>query len=227
MKIFRSAAVVGFLLASFAPAAAQWQVQNHSLPIGRGVGVMGFGSLLPPTTGGIPLVSSGGLTDPSFGSVQNVGIQPGAANTYKGSVNGSATADITMPSCTGVSQALQYNNGTGPSCGNIQSVTGFDMPTNMGLSSSATGGALTVTLTTAAGVAPTTASPIIALFRSTAAFATGTPVQTIINATVSATIPSGATLGTANSVPFRIWIFLAYNNGTPELAFAVCSNSSS
>lgn len=41
---------------------------------------------------------------------------------------------------------------------------------------------------------------------------------------LSITIPSGATLGTSSSnVPFRLWLFIAYNSGTPILGVATCS----
>lgn len=41
---------------------------------------------------------------------------------------------------------------------------------------------------------------------------------------LSITVPSGATLGTSSSnVPFRIWIFVAYNAGNPVLGVATCS----
>jgi len=39
------------------------------------------------------------------------------------------------------------------------------------------------------------------------------------------TVPLNATLGTSNNTPFRIWIFLAYNSGTPVLGVATCSSS--
>jgi len=60
-------------------------------------------------------------------------------------------------------------------------------------------------------------------FRSTA-LATGTVTWSTISAPQSITIPSGATLGTSNGVPFRIWIFENYNGGAPELGVATCSS---
>lgn len=222
MKMLRAFAFVGFIFASVLPASAQWQTQNYSVPLGRGPGVTGFGAAAPATAG-IPLTSQGASANPAFGPIANGGIQSGAANTYKGSLNGTAEADITIPNCTGVSQALQYANGTGPNCGTIQASTGFDMPTNMGLSASATFNALTINLVNANGGTPSPANPILALFRSTT-ITTATIVQASITSALSLTIPSGATLGTSSSnKPFRIWIFLEYNGGTPELAVATCS----
>jgi len=103
--------------------------------------------------------------------------------------------------------------------------TGYDMPINLGLSVPApSGNAITISLTQANGAAPTISNPVLVPFRSTA-LATGTVVWNTISATQSITIPSGATLGTTNGVPFRVWIFIEYNGGTPsELAVATCSN---
>lgn len=221
MKMLRLA-LVAFFLAS--PATAQWQTQNHSVPIGKGNAITGFGAAVPGTAG-IPLVSNGPTgADPSFSPVLNAGIQPGSTDTYKGSLNGSAEVDVAVPSCTGANQALRYVSGSGPTCGTVQATTGFDMPVNTGLSASASANALTINLTTATGGTPSGASPVSALFRSTVA-TTGTAVPASVTAALSLTIPSGATLGTSSAgVPFRIWIFLAYNGGIPELVVATCSN---
>jgi hypothetical protein len=42
---------------------------------------------------------------------------------------------------------------------------------------------------------------------------------------LSITIPSGATLGTINSTPFRVWLMAIYNSGTPTLGVILCSLS--
>lgn len=44
---------------------AQWQAPQHSIPLGQGAGVTGFGSVAPGTVG-LPLVSNGASADPSF-----------------------------------------------------------------------------------------------------------------------------------------------------------------
>jgi hypothetical protein len=64
------------------------------------------------------------------------------------------------------------------------------------------------------------------VFRSPTA-ANGLPQPAIPSGALSVTIPSGATLGTQNSVPFRVWVFLAYNSGTPVLGVATCSTPTS
>jgi hypothetical protein len=62
-------------------------------------------------------------------------------------------------------------------------------------------------------------------FRDTT-LANGDPLWAIPQGALGITIPSGATLGTSSSnVPFRIWIFAAYNGGTPILGVAKCSTA--
>lgn len=223
MKILRAAATLAFLLAC-APAFAQWQTPNHSVPLGRGIGVTGFGSVAPGTAGQ-PLVSQGSTSDPAFGTIANSGLTPGPANTVKGSLDGTTVSDEALPACTAVNQSLRWTAGVGFSCGVVSVTTGYDMPINLGLSVPApSGNALVITLTQADGTPPTSSQPVLAPFRSTA-LATGTVTWATIPATQSITIPSGATLGTSNGVPFRIWIFEDYNGGTPELGVATCSNA--
>jgi hypothetical protein len=50
------------------PGAAQWQVPDHAVPIGRGPGFTGFKNA-PPGTSGLPLISQGAAADPVFGSL--------------------------------------------------------------------------------------------------------------------------------------------------------------
>lgn len=46
-------------------------------------------------------------------------VAVGAANTLKGSLNGSALADFAIPSCNSANQALEYQTGVGFSCATI------------------------------------------------------------------------------------------------------------
>ena len=80
MKMLRAAFVA--LLFSAAPALAQWQTPTHSVPIGQGIGITGFGSAAP-STAGQPLVSNGASADPSFQVVPNAGLATMPANTTK------------------------------------------------------------------------------------------------------------------------------------------------
>lgn len=113
MKLLRLA-LLALLIAS--PAQAQWQTPQHSIPIGQGAGVTGFQAALPGAAG-VPLVSNGASVDPSFAPAQNAGIAPGAANTMKGSLNGSTTSDLAITSCTLAYQITQWISGTGWQCG--------------------------------------------------------------------------------------------------------------
>lgn len=80
------------------------------------------------------------------------------------------------------------------------------------LSASAGANALTLTL-----------SGSLINFRDTT-LANGDPLWAIPAGLLSITIPSGASLGTSSSnVPFRVWVFVAYNSGTPVLGVATCS----
>lgn len=64
MKMFRFIAIAAALVAA-SPAVAQWQTPTHSVPIGQGAGVTGFGNAAPGGVGGV-LTSNGAAVDPSF-----------------------------------------------------------------------------------------------------------------------------------------------------------------
>jgi len=211
------------LLLACTPALAQ-QTAVHSVPIGKGAGNTGFNAAVPGTAGR-PLVSQGATSDPVFGTIANSGFTAGPANTVKGSLDGVSVGDEALPACTGVNQALRWTAGVGFSCGVVSVNTGYDMPVNLGLSASASGDILTLTLTQANGSAPTSTNPVLVPFRSTVA-TTGTVTWTTISASQSIAIPQGATLGTSNgNIPFRVWIFEEYNGGSPVMAVATCSNT--
>lgn len=98
------------------PALAQWQVPDNSIPIGRGIGNTGFDNAAPGTLG-FPLKSNGASALPSFGPIVNGAISPGAANTVKGTLDGAATTDLTLPSCAADGRhALTYTSGVGWVC---------------------------------------------------------------------------------------------------------------
>lgn len=73
MKLLRHI-VFAFAVLAASPVAAQWQTSNHSVPVGRGGGVSGFGSV-GPCNSGIAIVGQGALLDPQCGSVDlSVGV---------------------------------------------------------------------------------------------------------------------------------------------------------
>jgi hypothetical protein len=85
-------------------------------------------------------------------------------------------------------------------------------PSNGSLAAVASGNALTITYS---------GGPL--RFRDTT-LANGDPLWAIPQGALGITIPQGATLGTSSgNVAFRIWIFAAYNGGTPILGVAKCS----
>jgi hypothetical protein len=111
------------------------------------------------------------------------------------------------------------------------SFPGFDLPLNLGLSDSNNGSALTINITAADGTTPSPSDPVVFPFRSTTS-ANGNVNYGVVTAAQSITIPASATLGTTSNsgscvngstCPFRIYIFEAYNFGSPELAVATCS----
>lgn len=100
MKIINRLATAAllFVIGVASPAYAQYQVKKNAVPIGRGAGATGFSAASPPATVGLPFVGNGDVTDPSFQKVPNAGIAAGAANTVKGSLNGTDTTDISLGS---------------------------------------------------------------------------------------------------------------------------------
>lgn len=107
-------------------------------------------------------------------------------------------------------------------------VEGLDMPTNYTLSVTHTGGnLLQIALKNGSGVDPTAGSPVISGFQTlsgsnTTGSYTSVSVTTALSMTSNAT---GATLGSSNNVPFRLWIALFNNAGTAVLAIRNCSTA--
>lgn len=92
------------------------------------------------------------------------------------------------------------------------------------LSASVSAGLLTVNFLNAlTGAAPTAADPVAITFRDPT-LTTGDTVAGLVTAALSInTNGIGATLGSQNGVPFRLWIIACYNGGTPVLALRNCS----
>lgn len=70
---------------------------------------------------GAVTIQPGAVTGPKIATnaVANSNLVTGAANTYKGSLNGTTTSDITLTACTLAYQITQYILGTGWQCGII------------------------------------------------------------------------------------------------------------
>lgn len=203
-------------------------------------------TVFPALTGDVTNSAGSLATTISAGVVTNAKLAvAGAQNTIKGAATSTAVADLAIPSCSGGTNAIQWVTNTGFQCGTLGTQSagfglalsagvlsisatappyGFDMPVNMALAASAAGSSLTISMNAASGSAATASNPILIPFRNS--LTSGVPVWFSITSALSITIPSGATLGTQSSnVPFRIWIFAQSNGSAPQLAVAVCSNS--
>lgn len=109
---------------------------------------------------------------------------------------------------------------------NASVTRGFDTAVGLQLSVTHTGGnLLNVAVKNSAGVDPTIANPVLCEFQAVSAGkTTGSVVQRTISSALSLdTNALGASLGTATNRPFRIWIALFDNAGTPVLALRNCS----
>lgn len=101
------------LILALAPILAEAQQQIPTMPpntvFGRGAGggLPGPGAAIPFSTFSAALFPSG---------IPNSLLAPGAANTVKGTVNGSSEADLAVPSCSGANQSLDWTSGTGFGC---------------------------------------------------------------------------------------------------------------
>lgn len=157
-----------------------------------------------PDTGGANWINTCTVGGVLSGTVQNASI-----------VNSGVTA--------GTYIAPTFTVGSDGRVTTASSGSGNTSPVNLGLSASAASNALTINLTTASGATPSASSPVIIPFRSLTA-ATGTMTQVKVTSALSVTIPANATLGTTNSIAFRIWIFASYNGSQVQLAVATCSN---
>lgn len=100
-------------------------------------------------------------------------------------------------------------------------VYGLNAPLNVNLSVTVAANALTIALKTADGSDPATSDPVIIPFRDPTATAGDAINRLVINA-LSIVVPNGATLGTANGVPCRLWVVLFDNAGTLVLGVINC-----
>jgi hypothetical protein len=86
--------------------------------------------------------------------------------------------------------------------------------------------ALTVAIKTAAGNDPSSFSPVKVVIRGQAAADEEYAVITLTAAT-SVTVSSGSTLGTTNSVPFKVWVVGFNDGGTYRLGVVNCVSGTS
>jgi hypothetical protein len=99
---------------------------------------------------------------------------------------------------------------------------GFDTPVNLSLSAAVATNVLTITVLTADTAAnPSVADPVVVQFRDST-LTNGDPVSVSITGALSISTIVGATQGATNSIPFRLWIVLFNNGGTPVLGLINC-----
>lgn len=209
MKMFRFAALLVAILAA-APAAAQWATPNHSVPIGRGLGIIGQGSAGPGASG-LPLLGQGASADPVFAQVPNGGIVTGAIDTVKGSIDGATVSDIALLNCA--NQGITYSTAT-----HLFACTAlaFGMPVNLQLNATVASSALTIALKANNGTDPSATNPVIIPFRDVT-IANGDPVFRSLTTALSFTINSGNAMGCVNAVMCRLWVVAIDNAGTTAL----------
>jgi hypothetical protein len=100
-------------------------------------------------------------------------------------------------------------------------------PVNAGFAASVSANVLTISLKGNNGSDPSVTNPVLIPFRDVT-IATGTPSWVAVTSALSInTNAAGATLGTANNVPFRFWIVAFNNGGTAVLALINASTDSS
>jgi hypothetical protein len=95
---------------------------------------------------------------------------------------------------------------------------GFESPINLQLNASVASNLLTVAVKGNNGNDPSVTNPVLIPFRD-ATIANGDPAWVAVTAALSiSTNATGATLGSANAVPFRLWVVAFNNAGTVVLA---------
>jgi hypothetical protein len=101
--------------------------------------------------------------------------------------------------------------------GSSKPLRGFDAPINLQLNAGNNGTKLTIAVKGNNGSDPSTTNPVLIPFRD-ATLANGGPVWVPVTAALSIdTNAAGATLGSANNVPFRLWVVAFNNAGTVVL----------
>lgn len=99
---------LSLLLLASGPAAAQWQVSAHAVPIGRGPGVSGFAQALSGTAGRL-LIDQGSGADPAFKPVSG-SCSVTSAGVFTCSGSGSNITVGTTTVTGGASGSIEYNN---------------------------------------------------------------------------------------------------------------------
>jgi len=208
------------------------------------VGISATGATALPLVSGGPTAApayavlsvSGGGTNTTiltqngivFGNGTNtVGITAqGAAGTFLAGNGGTPTFTTAVSSFTtgfGLAGATIATTGL-VAISTSAPPAGLEMPINLGITCSVAGGALTISLVQNSLATATAANPILIPFRDST-LATGDIAWRQITGTLTYTTPtSGATFGSANSAPFRLYLVLFDGGGVPLPAIINCSS---
>lgn len=139
-----------------------------------------------------------------------------------------AKGDLIVASAADTAGRLAVgNDGTnlqassGASNGQVWAAPTYAGVRNAALAASVAGNALTIALKGADGSDPSATNPVVIPTRSTTA-TSGDYDWFVQTAASSVVVPSGATLGTSNNVPFRIWVVVFNNGGIIQLGVINC-----
>lgn len=135
----------------------------------------------------------------------------------------SGTISATPPSSTLTNVGTGWGLTGGPcittctvSVNTINPAFQFGNSINAQLNATVGASALTIALKANDGTDGTSTNPILIPFRNVS-LSNGSPTWLALTASLSLTVPSTATLGTANTTPFRIWIAAVNDAGTIRL----------
>lgn len=105
MKLLSRLLVTLFLLFAASPALAQWQVNSHAIPIGKGAGVIGFGQAAAGASGTV-FLGKGTTTDPAF-----VAMSGDCTIISTGVISCAKSNGVSMPA-SGTSGGVAYYSST-------------------------------------------------------------------------------------------------------------------
>lgn len=169
--IARLLAGLFLLFASALPAAAQWQVPNHYVPIGRGPGVVGFNSAAVGTAGRL-LIDQGPSADPSFEAMSG-DCTLALDGVITCAASGGTVTDVSVATANGFAGTVATSTST-PAITISTTVTGIIEGNGTAISAASTTGSGDVVLATS----PTLVTPALGTPASgTLTNATGLPID--------------------------------------------------
>jgi hypothetical protein len=136
----------------------------------------------------------------------------GVTQSYIHDIYGTAELIVEVSSAFGSGIYDSWNINLAGQPGTLPMLPGI--PSNAVIGESHTGDAATFSLRTLGGSIPTPIFPVRVLFPSA--------VSKIIAGVVETTVPSAVTLGTVNSVPFRLWFLLLKDGDTVRIGIINC-----